>query len=63
MGKAEEEKGEALIVNGFDRVAAPAAFETDQYEGFIDKLDPGVPDHYDISYTGSQYDFAKTRPS
>jgi hypothetical protein len=62
MGKAVEEKGEALIVNGFDRVAAPAAFETDQYEGFIDKLDPGVPDHYDISYTGSQYDFAKNSP-
>ncbi len=46
-----------LIINGFHRVSAPASFDHGLYAGFLDKIDPGVPDKYDVSYTGSQYLF------
>lgn len=48
----------ALIINGFHRVAAPEWFDTPNYSGFLDG-DQGVPDRYDLSYTGSQYAFNK----
>ncbi len=51
-----------LIVNGFHRVSAPASFDNGLYAGFQDNVDQGVPDKYDISYTGSQYIFAKDSP-
>ena len=50
-------KGPVLIVNGFDRVAPPAVLETEKYLGFADFWDQGVPDRYELSYIGSQYDF------
>ncbi len=46
-----------LIINAFDRVSAPAKIETEKFSGFINKLDNGVPDKYDINFTGEQYDF------
>ena len=46
-----------LIVNGFDRVSGPATLETDKYLGFVDGWEKSVPDVYDLSYVGSQYDF------
>lgn len=46
-----------LIVNGFDRVSGPETIETDEYLGFMDTWGKSVPDKYDLSYTGSQYDF------
>lgn len=49
----------ALIINGFHRVSAPEWFDTPDYSGFLDNLDQGVPDKYDLSYTGSQYAFNK----
>lgn len=52
-------KKKALVINGFHRVAAPDSFETDLFSGFLDNVDPGVPDHSDLSYTGSQYVFNK----
>ncbi len=48
----------ALIINGFHRVAAPEWFDTPDYSGFLDG-DQGVPDKYDLSYTGNQYAFNK----
>ncbi|MCB9017344.1 MAG: xanthan lyase [Prevotellaceae bacterium] len=46
-----------LIVNGFNRTSAPEYFENDEYGGFLDKEDQGVPYLEDISYTGPQYIF------
>lgn len=57
VGIAEKSKGDILIVNGFDRVDAPAIFETDSLSGVLRQLDHGVACGYDISTTGDQYDF------
>ncbi|MBZ0201089.1 MAG: fibronectin type III domain-containing protein, partial [Ignavibacteriaceae bacterium] len=46
-----------LIINGFDRVAQPAIVETEKFSGFVNTLDAGVPDGYDIGFTGIQNDF------
>jgi len=50
-------KKPVLIVNGFDRVAAPATLETEKYLGFANFWDQGVPDRYDLGFIGEQYDF------
>ena len=49
-----------LIINGFDRVSAPAIISGDNFSGFWNVEDQGVPDHFDIGFTGAQFDFAKT---
>lgn len=46
-----------LIVNSFDRVAPPASIETEDFTGFMDFVDQGVPDKIDYSYVGSQHNF------
>lgn len=62
--KAPNEKGTVLIINGFDRVSAPASFASSDtsYAGFFDVLDNGVPYIYDISYIGSQYEYRREIP-
>jgi hypothetical protein len=61
--KSPNEKGVALIVNAFDRLSAPASFQSDTViGGFVDRLDHGVPDKFDISYIGSQYEFRRDIP-
>jgi hypothetical protein len=58
--KSPNEKGIALVVNAFDRVSAPASFQVDTViGGFVDRLDHGIPDKFDISYTGSQYEYRR----
>ena len=57
----------ALVVNGFDRVSAPADFVAPApadtlYAGFLDNIDHGVPYLQDISYTGSQKEFNRSLP-
>lgn len=57
----------ALIVNGFDRISAPADFEAPApldtlYAGFLDNEDHGVPYMVDISYVGSQKEFNRSLP-
>lgn len=57
----------ALIVNGFDRISAPADFEAPApldtlYAGFLDSEDHGVPYMVDISYVGSQKEFNWSLP-
>lgn len=54
--------GTVLIVNGFDRVAPPAAVETGEFQGFAGFWDQGVPDRYDLNYTGQQYNFGALSP-
>ncbi len=58
--RMDNDKKPVLIINGFYRVAGPAAVESSKFTGFVNAIDPGVPDHYDLSYTGSQYNFDST---
>lgn len=61
-GRAEVERGLALVVNGFDRVSAPADFVSDSIAGFYDALDHGVPYKQDISYIGTMTEFRRKIP-
>lgn len=51
-----------LIVNNFDRVSAPAWFDTPTYAGFDCRLDGGVPYMYDMTYIGDMYQFRRQLP-
>lgn len=50
-------KKTVMIVNGFYRVSAPASVNKKGFSGFLDRIDGGVPDKYDLSFTGSQFNF------
>ena len=54
--------GTVLIVNNFDRVAAPAWVDMPQYAGFESRLDAGMPYIRDISYIGENYEFRRDIP-
>ncbi|WP_283391282.1 N-acetylmuramoyl-L-alanine amidase [Millionella massiliensis] len=58
-GLATEERGRALVVNGFTRVSPPALKrnETGRVVGFDTDADPGVPDRQDRALVGPQTDF------
>ncbi|KAA6300890.1 MAG: hypothetical protein EZS26_002949, partial [Candidatus Ordinivivax streblomastigis] len=60
--RAFDEKGTVLVVNGFDRISAPADFVADSIAGFYDALDHGVPYKEDISYIGSMKEFRRSVP-
>lgn len=61
--KKTNEKGQVLIVNGFDRLSAPHSFATkDSIGGFVDFIDHGVPDKIEYNYIGSQYEFRREIP-
>jgi hypothetical protein len=45
------------VVNGFDRICAPAVFDNGVTSGIAWWKDQGVPDRQDICFTGFQYDF------
>jgi hypothetical protein len=51
-----------LIVNGFDRICAPAAFDNGREAGFKMNEDEGVPYMSNVSYIGEQYDFDRQSP-
>ncbi len=55
-----KETGRVLIVNGFNRVSAPEFYNDSLFGGFLNKDDGGVPDIYEASKCGDQYDFEKT---
>ena len=48
-----------LIVNGFDRVSGPGIVQAGDFEGFLSSLDRGVPDRYELGFTGDQFDFSR----
>ncbi|MEG0518115.1 MAG: xanthan lyase [Bacteroidales bacterium] len=58
------ENRKALIINGFERVSAPASFQSKDstLAGFYDGLDHGVPYIKDFSYIGSQHEFRREIP-
>ena len=53
---------QVLIINGFDRICGPSRLINEQMQGFADFIDEGVPDGYDIGYTGSQIEFKPQSP-
>ena len=55
-------KGDALIINAFDRVSSPHYKVTENEAGFVHKLDYGVPYHYDLSFVGHQYEYGQNKP-
>jgi hypothetical protein len=58
-----QEKGQVLVVNGFDRLSAPYNFATkDSIGGFVDFIDHGVPDKKEYNFIGSQYEFRRRIP-
>lgn len=57
-----EAKGEALIINAFDRVSSPHYFVNETEAGFVHELDYGIPYHYDLSFVGEQYEFKQGVP-
>ncbi|WP_291529303.1 xanthan lyase [Bacteroides sp. UBA939] len=66
-GRAFNEKGTVLVVNGFDRISAPADFVAPApgdtlLAGFLDELDHGVPYLKDISYIGKMKEFRRSIP-
>ena len=58
--RMDNNKQKVLIINGFYRVSGPAIIEDSRYNGFFNTVDPGIPDKYDLSFTGNQYDFDST---
>jgi len=46
-----------LIVNGFDRISAPASFDSPTFSGFTNFVDEGVSDKYELGFTGTQFNF------
>ncbi len=61
--RSPNEKGEVLIVNGFQRVSAPASFKLDTiYGGFLNDEDAGVPYLSEISFVGNQHEFKRSKP-
>lgn len=53
-----------MVVNGFERVSAPASFQSKDstIAGFNDMLDHGVPYIKDFSYIGSQHEIRREIP-
>lgn len=54
---AKRSKGCVMIVNGFDRVAAPMSIHADSLAGFFNRYDSGVAYIEDISFIGEQVIF------
>ncbi|MGP1622245.1 golvesin C-terminal-like domain-containing protein [Bacteroides heparinolyticus] len=67
VGRASQSKGTALVVNGFDRISAPADFVAPApadtlLAGFLDEQDHGVPYIKDISYIGKMKEYRRSIP-
>ncbi len=60
VGIPQRKRGSTvLVVNNFDRVAAPAWIDTPDYAGFESRLDDGMPYIRDITYIGQNYEFSR----
>lgn len=62
--RKNNQKGEALIVNGFTRVSAPHSFTSseDSIAGFAGSIDNGVPYIADHHFIGQQHEFRRVIP-
>ena len=64
-GRAFNSKGTVLVINGFDRISAPADFTAPAdtlLAGFLDEQDHGVPYIHDISYIGKMKEYRRSIP-
>ena len=66
-GTAFNSKGTVAVINGFDRISAPADFVAAApadtlLAGFLDDLDHGVPYIRDISYIGKMKEYRRSIP-
>ncbi len=62
VGIIQDENDPVLVVNCFDRISGPAWFDENNMAGVAWWNDRGVPDHYEISGVGDQYDFKRNSP-
>lgn len=62
--RKSNEKGEALIVNGFTRVSAPFSFtaSNDSLAGFVGSVDNGVPYISEHQFIGQMHEFRRIIP-
>lgn len=56
--RLENDNDCVLIINGFDRVSPPESIEADKFVGFAHFWDQGVPDKFDVNFTGAQIDYS-----
>lgn len=61
-GLIEGQEKQVLVVNAFDRVAAPAMVDQENFAGVAFWEDQGVPYMHDISTVGMPYDFDRNSP-
>jgi hypothetical protein len=57
-----DDRKPVLIVNAFDRICGPAAFDNGKQAGFLTSEDEGVAYKNDIAFIGDQYDFDRKSP-
>lgn len=60
--RLENDNPTVLIINGFDRICGPGTVENETFSGFFHQSDNGVPDRYDLNFTGKQFDFNPASP-
>ena len=60
--RAGDDAPTALLVSGFDRISGPGTIEEGSIRAFSGLVDEGVPDRYDLSYIGEQYDLQNDSP-
>ena len=62
--RKSDQKGVAMIVNGFTRVSAPFSFtvDGDSIAGFLGSVDNGVPYIADHHFTGQMHEFRRVIP-
>ena len=53
---------DVIVVNNFDRLAAPASFASSDttFAGFMNHIDAGVAYQRDIAFTGEQFEFRRS---
>lgn len=63
IGIPSEVKGpQVLVVNNFDRVSAPAWYESQDIAGFAPNIDMGVPYLHEINFIGDVYQHVRRLP-
>ncbi len=62
VGLLKNDNKPVLVVNGFDRISAPQVIDHGDFAGLSHWDDEGVPDKFNIGYTGEQYDFDRNSP-
>ncbi|RLD30881.1 MAG: hypothetical protein DRI73_09750, partial [Bacteroidetes bacterium] len=62
VGISGKYKKMALIVNAFNRISGPAIFDDGNIAGVIPWKDQGVPERYEIGFTGNPYNIKRNSP-